>query len=123
MGRTLDEVLESLPEERRLKIDARAGEIIREVDGLRQLRLLAQQSQEQLADTLGIKQPSVHKMERQADLYLSTLRRFVEAAGGHLELHVDLPGKGIIRLTGIGDLQNPGETDSRPARKPRKSAT
>jgi hypothetical protein len=43
-------------------------------------------------------------MEKQADLYLSTLRRFVEAAGGKLELHVDLPGKGSFRLTGIGDL-------------------
>jgi len=47
----------------------------------------------------------VHKIERQTDLYLSTLRRFVEAAGGTLELRVSLPGKGTIRLTGLGDLQ------------------
>jgi transcriptional regulator with XRE-family HTH domain len=72
---------------------------------LRALRALAERSQEQIADALGMKQPSVHKIERQADLYLSTLRRFVEAAGGTLELRVNLPGKGTIRLTGLGDLQ------------------
>ena len=43
-------------------------------------------------------------MERQTDLYLSTLRRFVEAAGGKLELRVELPGKGVIHLTSMGEL-------------------
>lgn len=104
MGRTLDEVMADLPEERRLAIQSRADELLQEVEGLRALRALADRSQEQIADALGIKQPSVHKMERQADLYLSTLRRFVEAAGGTLELRVNLPGKGTIHLTGIGDL-------------------
>ena len=104
MGRTLDEVMAGLSEERRSAIEAKAGELLQEVEGLRALRVLAERSQEQLADALGIKQPSVHKIERQADLYLSTLRRFVEAAGGTLELRVNLPGRGTIHLTGIGDL-------------------
>ena len=43
-------------------------------------------------------------MERQTDLYLSTLRRFVEAAGGTLELRVTLPGQGAMSLTGVGEL-------------------
>ena len=80
--------------------------VLQEVEGLRALRALADRSQEQIADALGIKQPSVHKIERQADLYLSTLRRFVEAAGGTLELRVSLPGKATIHLTGIGDLHS-----------------
>ncbi|MBI5162904.1 MAG: XRE family transcriptional regulator [Magnetospirillum sp.] len=104
MGRTLDEVMQSLPDDRRQAVEARADELLAEVEGLRALRALADRSQEQLADALGIKQPSVHKIERQADLYLSTLRRFVEAAGGTLELRVSLPGKGTIKLTGLGDL-------------------
>lgn len=33
-----------------------------------------------------------------------TLRRYVEAAGGTLELRVELPGKGVMHLTGVGDL-------------------
>jgi Helix-turn-helix domain len=57
-----------------------------------------------IATLLGVKQPSVHKIEQQTDLYLSTLRRFVEAAGGTLELQVTLPGKGTLHLTGVGEL-------------------
>ncbi len=57
-----------------------------------------------MAASLGVKQPSVHKIERQSDLYLSTLRRFVEAAGGTLELVVTLPGTGVVHLSGIGQL-------------------
>ena len=106
MGRTLDEVVGDLPLERRQAVEARAAELLREVEGLKTLRVLAGRSQEQIAQLLGIKQPSVHKIERQADLYLSTLRRFVEAAGGTLELHVNLPGTGTIHLTGIGDLNS-----------------
>jgi hypothetical protein len=77
-----------------------------EVEGLKALRLLAERSQEQIAIGLGIKQPSVLKIERQTDLYLSTLRRFVEAAGGTLELRVELPGKGVLHLKGLGELKS-----------------
>jgi transcriptional regulator with XRE-family HTH domain len=74
------------------------------VEGLKALRLLAKRSQDQIAQGLGVKQPAVLKMEQQTDLYLSTLRRFVEAAGGTLELRVTLPGKGVMSLTGFGEL-------------------
>jgi DNA-binding XRE family transcriptional regulator len=104
MGRTYDEMMDALPEERRRKVQARTRELIAEVEGLKALRQLAERSQEQIAASLGVKQPSVHKIERQADLYLSTLRRFVEAAGGTLELRVELPGKGVLHLTGVGDI-------------------
>jgi hypothetical protein len=40
----------------------------------------------------------------QTDLYLSTLRYFVEAAGGKLELRVELPGTGAFTLTGVGEI-------------------
>ena len=76
----------------------------RTLEGLQALRELAERSQRDMAHRLGITQPAVHKMEHQADLYLSSLRRFVEAAGGTLELQVRLPGKGTLRLTGLGDL-------------------
>ena len=104
MGRTRAEIMVALPKTRRTRIDARAAELAGEVEGLKALREMAERSQEQIAQALGVKQPSVLKMERQADLYLSTLRRFVEAAGGTLELRVELPGKGVLHLTGIGDI-------------------
>lgn len=106
MGRTRQEIVAGLPEERRSRIKARADELHGEVEGLKALRLLTQRSQAQIARSLGVKQPSVLKIERQTDLYLSTLRRFVEAAGGTLELRVELPGKGVLHLTGLGELKS-----------------
>jgi predicted transcriptional regulator len=104
MARTMDEVMAAMPAERRERIQARAAQMKAEIEGLKALRLLADRSQEQIAQALGIKQPAVLKIERQTDLYLSTLRRFVEAAGGTLELRVELPGKGVMHLTGMGEL-------------------
>ena len=104
MGRNLNEVIESLPEDSQTRIEERFQELRQEVEGLKALRLLAERSQEQIAASRGIKQPSVHKIEKQTDLYLSTLRRFVEAAGGTLELRVELPGQGVLHLTGVGQI-------------------
>lgn len=43
-------------------------------------------TQVQLADTLGISQGNVSRLETRSDVYLSTLRSCVEALGGHLEI-------------------------------------
>ncbi|WP_353227581.1 XRE family transcriptional regulator [Novosphingobium sp.] len=106
LGRTLEQLLDDLSPDERAQVEARSAELHAEVEGLKALRKLAARSQEQIAQSLGVKQPAVHKMERQADLYLSTLRRFVEAAGGTLELRVELPGSGVMRLTGMGELSD-----------------
>ena len=103
-GRSLAEVIASMPPESQKRIAARTAELHAEVEGLKALRKLAERSQQQIAQSLGIKQPAIVKIERQTDLYLSTLRRFVEAAGGTLELRVELPGTGVMRLTGMGEL-------------------
>ncbi len=104
LGRTLEELLDALSPDDRATVEARSVELHAEVEGLKALRKLAQRSQEQIAQSLGVKQPAIVKIERQTDLYLSTLRRFVEAAGGTLELRVELPGTGVMRLTGMGEL-------------------
>ena len=104
MARTLDEVIEALPPERRERVEGRFRELVREVEGLQALRQLAGRAQAEVAAALKIKQPSVSKIERQADMYLSTLRGYVEALGGTLELVVQLPSGAMLRLDGLGDL-------------------
>ncbi len=104
LGRTLEELLDALSPEDRVAVEARSAELHAEVEGLKALRKLAARSQEQIAQSLGVSQPAIVKIERQTDLYLSTLRRFVEAAGGTLELRVELPGTGVLRLSGMGEL-------------------
>lgn len=113
MARTRADIMATLPEDRRLKVEARTAEMLAEVEGLRALRKLAGKTQRSVADKLRVKQPSVVQMEQQSDLYLSTLTRFVEAAGGTLELRVTLPDTGPLVLTGLGDLRPEGARPKR----------
>ena len=54
-------------------------------------------TQEELAAALGIKQPSLSKLENQDDMQISTLRRLVEALGGNLEIIAHMP-RGDVRI-------------------------
>lgn len=78
--------------------------VLHEVDGLRELRQLAGKGQAEIASALNIKQPSVSKIENQNDMYLSTLRSYVDAIGGELELKVKLPEGAEIRLHHLGTV-------------------
>ena len=122
MGRTLDEVRASLPPGRRARIDARYRELKAEVESLGALRQVAGKAQAEIAAALHIKQPSVSKIERQADMYLSTLRHYIEAIGGELELVVRLPSRPALRLHGLGDMAPPPKRAARSAAA-RKAAT
>jgi transcriptional regulator with XRE-family HTH domain len=55
-------------------------------------------TQEELAASLKIKQPSLSKLESQDDMQISTLSRIIEALGGELELIAHLPG-GDVRIS------------------------
>jgi transcriptional regulator with XRE-family HTH domain len=48
-------------------------------------------SQEEMASELSVQQPAVAKMERREDIYVSNLRRYVEALGGRLEITAHFP--------------------------------
>jgi DNA-binding XRE family transcriptional regulator len=82
----------------------KVAELRRQVDGLQQLRKIAEKSQKQVADKLGINQPSVVKMEKQADLYISTLRKYVAAAGGKLTRMVEFQEVGPFEIKRLDDL-------------------
>lgn len=80
---------------------ARAGERTRQMLAdmpLQELRQALRLSQETLAETLGISQPQVSKIEHRTDLYLSTLRRYIEAMNGQLEV-VARFAEGVVRIT------------------------
>jgi transcriptional regulator len=54
---------------------------------LAELRELRGASQSQVADSLGTSRPNVGRIEKEIDVRLSTLERYVEALGGRLEIH------------------------------------
>jgi transcriptional regulator with XRE-family HTH domain len=64
---------------------------------LSEIRKLTGKSQRQVADAVGIKQPSLSKLERQSDMQISTLQRIVKAMGGKLEVIARFP-KGTVRI-------------------------
>ncbi len=104
MGRTLDELISTLPPEEQAGIEVRFQELRQEVESLRQLRVIAGKVQADIATALHIKQPSVSRIEKQTDMYLSTLRSYVEAIGGELELIVRLPSRPPLQLRNLGDV-------------------
>jgi len=65
---------------------------------LAEIRRGAGFTQENLAETMGVKQPSLSKLESQGDMQISTLQRLVKALGGQLEMIAHMPG-GDIRLS------------------------
>jgi len=68
---------------------------------LRAARLLTQES---IAKTLGINQAAVSKMERRADMYISTLRNFIAAMGGELEITARFPD-GAVKVQQFEDTE------------------
>jgi len=103
MGHRFEDVIASLSQDERARIDARDAELTQGVEGLRALRQIAGKAQADVAAALNIKQPSVSKIEKQADMHVSTLRSYVEAVGGELELTVRLPKRPAVRIRALGD--------------------
>jgi transcriptional regulator with XRE-family HTH domain len=91
----------------RSSLSAQASALTDEWDcamSLGELRRARPMTQHQLAADLHVGQASIAKPERRTDMYLSTLRRFVEAMGGDLEIVARFPDQPLVRLHGVGDL-------------------
>ncbi|MGA3399694.1 MAG: XRE family transcriptional regulator [Acetobacteraceae bacterium] len=78
---------------------------------LRQARQARQRSQEDLARALKMQQPAIAKLEHRADMYVSNLRRYIEALGGTLEITARFPD-GEVTITNFRDV---GEEAATPA--------
>ena len=81
--------------EARARSHAKAERIIAAMtlDELRTARDLTQAS---LAKRLRVKQPAISKLERQADMYVSTLHDMIEGMGGTLEIRALFPGGPVV---------------------------
>lgn len=96
----------------RQRLERYRRELARELT-LADLRRAVEFTQRQLADVLEMTQPGISRVERQTDLYLSTLRSYVEALGGELELRVVFP-EGTLSLSRLEDIEGEATDDDDP---------
>ncbi len=82
--------------EARARSQTKAEAMIREMT-LTDLREAQKLTQNQLAKKMHINQAAVSKIERRADMYVSTLQRVIERMGGELEIRARFP-HGDVRI-------------------------
>ncbi|MGF1676388.1 MAG: XRE family transcriptional regulator [Rivularia sp. (in: cyanobacteria)] len=109
MAKNLNEIIQKLPPSRVEKIEARAAQLIAEYMTLQDIRKARELTQERIAELLGIRQDSVSKLEKRTDLLLSTLRGYLNAMGGELELVVKFSDRPPVVITGLAELDEEDE--------------
>lgn len=98
MAKTFEELVErTTSKATRASAAKRTRELLGELL-LSELRQSAGKSQRELAAALGIRQPSLSKLEGQDDMQVSTLRKIVRALGGQLHITASFP-KGDVRVS------------------------
>lgn len=109
----LKDVIDMLPEDRRAKIEARAEQLIAEEMTLRDLRKARDLTQERMAELLGVGQDNISRLESRTDMLLSTLRSYVAAMGGSLDMVVRFPDRPAVKLSKLFGHEDGGKGKSK----------
>lgn len=97
MAQKFDKLKSEMKPESLAKAEAKSKEMMAEML-LAEIRKETGFTQENLAKTIGVKQPTLSKLESQDDMQISTLQRLIQALGGQLELIAHMPN-GDIRIS------------------------
>ncbi len=103
MARKFAELEAKMSAEAIARSDARYRKMLAEMP-LHELRRARGVSQEMLAKLLHIKQPNIAKLEKRADMYISTLRATIEAMGGTLDIVARFPD-GAVKITNFSSIE------------------
>ena len=95
MAKPFKDLLKNMSPDRLGRIEQQKQEMLWEIT-LQELRQAVELTQKQLAETLKINQAAVSKMESQSDMYISTLRRFLEAMGASLKIVAEFPDGEVV---------------------------
>jgi predicted XRE-type DNA-binding protein len=107
MAKSFDELVQRTTTKKTRQLAAtRTRELLGELL-LSEIRERAGKSQRQVAEVLGIKQPSLSKLEKQSDMQISTLRRIVNALGGELEVVARFP-EGTVKIDQFNQANRAG---------------
>lgn len=100
--RPFDNLRDQMSPERRARNDAATKAMLEEM-ALHELRQAREKTQQDVARALNVNQPAVAKLEQRADIYVSNLRRYIEALGGTLEITARFPDASVS-ITNFSDL-------------------
>jgi len=103
MPRKFQELFDKMPAASRARVDARVQKALKEMP-LSELRRALEMAQQTVGDVLGMTQPEVSKLEQRSDALISTVRRYVEAMGGELDIIARFP-QGSVKITQFSDLK------------------
>jgi DNA-binding XRE family transcriptional regulator len=117
---TLEEFMTDFTPEERASVASRTAVLIEEELTLRDLRQARHLTQERMAALLGVEQENVSRLERRADLLLSTLSSYVAAMGGKLRLIAEFPHRRPVAIA-LGDLAEESPRKSAPRGRAGKS--
>jgi DNA-binding XRE family transcriptional regulator len=113
MAKKFSELRARMSPKARAQSEAMTARLLKEMP-LQELRQALDLTQKEVAQTLKIEQAAVSKMEKQTDMYLSTLRRLIAAMGGRLEIVARFP-EGAVQITHL----RKGNEDASSARRAR----
>jgi predicted XRE-type DNA-binding protein len=104
MAKKFAELRAKMAPESQARVEAKAQHLLAEMP-LNELRQARGLSQKVLAEVLHVQQPSIAKMERRTDMYISTLRSHIEAMGGQLEVIARFPD-GSVKISNFSDIDS-----------------
>jgi transcriptional regulator with XRE-family HTH domain len=110
MARKWNEIRRKLSPTREARVRARIDAEMERLP-LTELRKARLMTQARLAEILQVNQGAISKIEKRSDMYLSTLRSYVEAMGGSLDIRAVFP-EGEIVLEQLGEINEPSKTAS-----------
>ena len=108
MARKFAELQAKMSPQARARSDALYEQLVAEMP-LHELRQARELSQVKLAQALHVNQAAVSKMEHRTDMYISTLRGYIRAMGGDLDIVARFPD-GDVKITNFadqGDVRQP----------------
>jgi transcriptional regulator with XRE-family HTH domain len=102
--RSMDDFISNLPVARRVAIEARGAKLVEEEKTLQEIRKALHLTQETVAEALNIKQVNISTLEKRSDFLISTLRKYIQAMGGELNLIAEFPGYAPVKISSLADL-------------------
>jgi len=105
MARNYKELQAKMDPASRADNDRRVREELKRM-ALDELRSAKKLTQADLAEMLDVPQSSISRIEQRADMYLSTLRNYIHAMGGVLQIQAIFPDGGAVVINRFGDYED-----------------